>query len=80
MGQVPGVLFDVLQKGEFIMDQRRIRIEMSVEDMGRISIALDSNTTQWAGSPEWKKLQERFDRLYRGVHDALAAGVVSLEA
>ena len=62
-----------------MIDQRKITIVMAVEDMGRISIALDTNQSMYSGSPEWKSLQEKWDKMYRGVHAALEAGVVQIK-
>lgn len=61
-----------------MIDKRKITVEISIEDMGRISIALDSNKTMYAGSPEWSILQRKWDRMYRGVHAALETGVKAI--
>lgn len=58
---------------------RKITVQITVEDMGRISLALDNGPALYANSPEWAKLQKKWDRMYRGLHQALETGVVGLE-
>jgi hypothetical protein len=66
-------------------DQRIVMIEMSVEEMGIMSIGLDvavNHAAQVLGHDleAATKVQQRMDRLYKGVHEALTTGVVRLDA
>lgn len=69
-------------------DNRRITIELSVEEMGRVSIMLDHATNYKIGqaerqtffdTPEDRAIQRKFDELYQGVHKAIRNGVRSLD-
>jgi hypothetical protein len=65
-----------------VSDNRRITIQMSVEEMGRLSIALDhfvASADHRANDSEYTRLQHKWDELYKGIHNAISRGVVSLD-
>lgn len=59
-------------------------VEMSVTDMGSISIALDhfvmtKGREAQMNPSDWADLRDRWDVLYRATHNVLDLGVRSLE-
>ena len=66
------------------MDSRgKMLVEMSVSDMGSISIALDyflTNGGRVSEDPQvWSDLRKKWHEMYMSVHKSLDLGVRSLE-
>ena len=67
------------------MDSRgKMLVEMSVSDMGSISIALDHFVAMHGREAEmdpksWADLRDKWDVMYMSVHKSLDLGVRSLE-
>lgn len=61
-------------------DRRTITIELSVEDMGTISIALDQYVARADNlpAPYQRDIQLRWDRIYKAAHTLFQDRVVSL--
>lgn len=68
-------------------DSRRITVDLTVEEMGRISIMLDHATNYKIGQAERQTnfdtlediaIQRKWDNLYKGVHQAIRNGVRSI--
>ena len=68
------------------MRPEKITVEIGLEELGRISIALDrivgerGNVDVGCAPGEWARLKQKWDDLYRSTHKILGLGVKGIHS